>query len=106
MLHQKMGFAVDVQASTVLAVSRADLDTAARGARHTWSTANQEPIMNTVEITITLTETQAWQFAQFLKRACFSDYRSHATSEAEAYHMIDAGEHIRCALAEQGYAPR
>ena len=35
-----------------------------------------------------------------------SDYRSHATSEAEAYHMIDAGEHIRRALAEQGYAPR
>jgi hypothetical protein len=84
----------------------ATLDTAARGARYTWSTTNQEPIMNTVEIKITLTETQAWQFAQFLKRACFSDYRSHATSEAEAYHMIDAGEQIRRALAEHGYAPR
>jgi hypothetical protein len=84
----------------------ATLDTAARGAWVPWSTTNQEPIMNTVEITITLTETQAWQIAQFLKRACFSDYRSHATSEAEAYHMIDAGEHIRRALAEKGYAPR
>jgi len=84
----------------------ATLDTAARGARHIGSTTNQEPIMNTVEITITLTETQAWQFAQFLKRACFSDYRSHATSEAEAYQMIDAGEQIRRALAEHGYAPR
>jgi hypothetical protein len=59
-----------------------------------------------VEITVILTDTQAWQFAQFLKRACFSDYRGHATSEAEAYHMINAGEHIRRALAEQGYAPR
>jgi hypothetical protein len=61
--------------------------------------------MKTVQITVVLTETEAWEFAQFLKRACFSDYRSHATREAEAYHMIDAGEHIR-ALAEQGYAPR
>jgi hypothetical protein len=64
---------------------------------------NQE---HTIEINVILTETQAWQFAQFLKRACFSDYRGHATSEAEAYHMIDAGEHIRRALAEHGYAPR
>jgi hypothetical protein len=59
-----------------------------------------------VEITVILTDAQAWQFAQFLKRACFSDYRSHATSDTEAYQMIDAGEHIRRALAEQGYAPR
>jgi hypothetical protein len=60
----------------------------------------------TVEITVILTDAQAWQFAQFLKRACFSDYRSHAISEADAYHMIDAGEHIRRALANQGYDPR
>jgi hypothetical protein len=59
-----------------------------------------------VEITVTLTDVEAWQFAQFLKRACFSDYRSHATSEAEAYQMINAGERIRRALANQGYAPR
>jgi hypothetical protein len=62
--------------------------------------------MQTIEIHVTLTDAQAWEFAQFLKRACFSDYRSHATSDAEAYHMRDAGEHIRRALAEQGYAPR
>ncbi len=59
-----------------------------------------------VEITVKLTDAQAWQFAQFLKRACFSDYRGHATSEAEAYQMIDAAERIRRALADQGYAPR
>jgi hypothetical protein len=59
-----------------------------------------------IEITVVLTEAQAWEFAQFLKRACFSDYRGHATSDDEAYRMIDAGEHIRRALAEQGYAPR
>jgi hypothetical protein len=59
-----------------------------------------------VEINVTLTDTQAWQLAQFLKRACFSDYRGHATSDDEAYHMIDAGERIRSALADRGYAPR
>ena len=63
----------------------------------------QQPI---VEITVILTDAQAWEFAQFLKRACFGDYRGHATSDDEAYHMIDAGEQIRRALAEQGYAPR
>ena len=62
--------------------------------------------MKTIQITVVQTATQAWQFSQFRKRACFSDYRSHATSEAEAYQMIDAGEQIRRALAEQGYAPR
>jgi hypothetical protein len=59
-----------------------------------------------IEITVALTEAQAWELAQFLKRACFSDYRGHATSDDEAYHMINAGELIRRALAEQGYAPR
>ena len=62
--------------------------------------------MNTVEITVTLTETEAWEYAQFLKRVCFSDYRSCATSDVEAYQMRDAGEHIRRALDDLGYAPR
>jgi hypothetical protein len=62
--------------------------------------------VKTVEINVTLTDAQAWEFAQFLKRACFSDYRSHATSDEEAYQMINAGERIRQALTEQGYAPR
>lgn len=61
---------------------------------------------NHVEINVTLTEPQAWGFAQFLKRICFSDYRSCATSDAEAYHMVEAGERVRIALAECGYAPR
>jgi hypothetical protein len=62
--------------------------------------------MKTIEIDVMLTDEQAWQFAQFLKRVCYSDYRAHATSEAEAYRMVEAGERIRAALAEAGYAPR
>jgi hypothetical protein len=62
--------------------------------------------MKVVTIETTLTDAQAWEFAQFLKRVCFSDYRAHATCEAEAYRMIEAGERIRAALADAGYAPR
>lgn len=62
--------------------------------------------METVEITVTLTADQAWEFAQFLKRVSFREYRANATCEGEAYLMRDAGEIIRRALAEQGYAPR
>ena len=62
--------------------------------------------MKTIEITITLTDAQAWQFAQFLKRVSFLEYRTNATCDDEAYLMRDAGELIRDALEEQGYAPR
>ena len=62
--------------------------------------------MGTVEITVTFTATQAWQFAQFLKRISFREYRNNATCDDEAYLMRDAGELIREALAERGYASR
>jgi hypothetical protein len=62
--------------------------------------------MDTVEITVTLNAGQAWQFAQFLKRISFREYRNNATCDDEAYLMRDAGELIREALAERGYAPR
>lgn len=62
--------------------------------------------MKTVEITLTFTDAQAWQIAQFLKRVSFREYRDNATCDEEAYLMRDAGEIIRSALAEQGYAPR
>jgi hypothetical protein len=62
--------------------------------------------MKDVPITVTLSDEQAWAFAQFLKRVCFSDYKDRAASQAEAYTMVGAGEVIREALREQGYAPR
>jgi hypothetical protein len=62
--------------------------------------------MKTVEIQVTLSHEQAWEFAQFLKRVSFSEYRNNATSDNEAYEMRDAGDQIRRALAEKGYAPR
>jgi hypothetical protein len=58
-----------------------------------------------IEIHVRLTDEQAWERAQFLKRVYYSDYRQHATGEASAYRMVEAGERIRRALAEMGYAP-
>lgn len=53
-----------------------------------------------------LPDDAAWAFAEFLKRAGYSDYRQLALNEQEAYEMQDAGEKVRAALAEKGYAPR
>jgi len=62
--------------------------------------------MNTTTIKVTLTEEQANELAQFLKRVCFSDFRNCARNDDEAYLMRDASERIREALAENGYNPR
>ena len=60
----------------------------------------------TITLTVDMNEEQAWQFAQFLKRVGFYDYRELSTSDDEARIMIEAGELVRKALAEAGYAPR
>ena len=62
--------------------------------------------MKAVTITVTLDDDEAWQYAQFLKRVCLGDYEQRARSQSEAYTMLDAGEKIREALREKGYAPR
>jgi hypothetical protein len=59
-----------------------------------------------ITITVTLSSDQAWEFAQFLKRISFREYRNNASCDDEAYLMRDAGELVRQALADQGYAPR
>lgn len=67
---------------------------------------------NTVTITVELTQDQAREFAQFLKRVQFSTYMQHVPSMPEdekkevTYLMVDAGESIRRALADVGYNPR
>lgn len=55
---------------------------------------------------VELPDALACAFAQFLKRAYFDHYRALSASDEEADHMLAAGEALRRALAEQGYAPR
>jgi hypothetical protein len=60
----------------------------------------------TIQLTAQLTDSQAWNLAQFLKRVGFSDFRNNARDDDEAYAMRDAAEQVRRALAERGVAPR
>jgi hypothetical protein len=60
----------------------------------------------TVRLSAKLTDDQAWNLAQFLKRVRFSEFRSNAQTETEAYAMRDAADVVRRALADAGYAPR
>lgn len=60
----------------------------------------------TLSVPLELTADEAWDLAQFLKRAGFSDYRSNAVDQDEAYRMIFASEKVRSALAKAGIDPR
>lgn len=62
--------------------------------------------MKTVTIDVELTEEQAWQFAQLLKRIGFSDYRLFAENDEQAYEMKAAGGAVQDALARAGVNPR
>jgi hypothetical protein len=61
---------------------------------------------NQIEISVAMTEEEAWAYAQFLKRVGLNDYKTNAENEAEAYLMLQVGEKVRKALAEKGYSPR
>lgn len=62
----------------------------------------------TVHITVELTATEAWEYAQFLKRVGREDYKGlcEPYNTEGPYQMVAAGEKIRDALEKAGYAPR
>lgn len=53
-----------------------------------------------------LNEGEAFALAQMCKRITFSDLRSCAVDDTEAYIMRDAVEKLQAALRTAGYAPR
>jgi hypothetical protein len=55
---------------------------------------------------IELTDAQAWELGQFLKRLSFSQCRELAEDDNAAYRMIEATEELRTGLAGVGYSPR
>lgn len=61
---------------------------------------------HSIQLVAELSEQEALDYAQFLKRVGFSDYRNNAIDQDEAYRMLASGEKIRAALAEAGYSPR
>ena len=58
------------------------------------------------ELTVQITEPQAWALAQFLKRAGWTEWRACAVDDEEAYRIREGCERVREALAEAGVAPR
>ncbi|MCH9373716.1 DUF7706 family protein [Klebsiella pneumoniae] len=60
----------------------------------------------TVPVNLQLTHREAQALAQLVKRQGFSDCRRLATSDIEAYLMMDGINQLMKALAEEGYAPR
>ena len=56
--------------------------------------------------TITLSDAQAWQLAQFLKRLRLDQCRELAEDDNTAYRMIEATEELRAGLSKVGYGPR
>lgn len=59
-----------------------------------------------VIVTVALSDEEAWQVAQFLKRLRFAQARENATSDEEAYRMIYGLGKFQLALKEAGYEPR
>jgi hypothetical protein len=59
-----------------------------------------------VHVSCFLNDGEAWNLAQFFKRVGFSDFRTNAQDDAEAYGMRDAADRMARALKDAGYAPR
>lgn len=62
--------------------------------------------MQTININLQLTDEQAMALAQFVKRVSWSEIRTNAVSDADAYTMRDSISKLQDALADAGYAPR
>ncbi len=60
----------------------------------------------TVHLAFDLPADEALALAQFLKRVGLDDYSRLAVDRDEAWTMLEAGERVRKALADAGYAPR
>ena len=59
-----------------------------------------------ISVELLLGDAQALALAQLVKRIGWSEMRSLAVSEDEAYLMRDAVSEVAKALAAEGYAPR
>lgn len=65
-------------------------------------TAKQDEI----GLKVPLSDQEAWDLAQFLKRVGYAEFRSNAVDDEEAYRMQSAAEKIKSSLAAIGYSPR
>ncbi|MEL5366326.1 MULTISPECIES: DUF7706 family protein [Serratia] len=57
-------------------------------------------------VTTELTQSQALELAQFVKRLTWSEIQACAVDEDETYEMRDAVNLLQKSLAEAGFSPR
>ncbi len=57
-------------------------------------------------LSVSLSEQEAWDLEQFLKRTGFADFRSQAVDDEEAYRMMAVAEKLKSNLAALSYVPR
>lgn len=62
--------------------------------------------MENINLSVKLDDQEALDLAQFLKRVGFSEFKTNAVDENEAYRMRDVCEKVRKALSEIGFSPR
>ncbi|MCQ8118431.1 DUF7706 family protein [Methylomonas rosea] len=55
---------------------------------------------------VQVSDQEAWDLAQFLKRVGYSDFRSNAVDDEEAYRMLAAAAKVSRSLGSLGYGPR
>jgi hypothetical protein len=59
-----------------------------------------------IDVTVEMTEVEAWALAQLLKRITFDHVRANAMDNDDAYLMLQACEKVRSGLSKIGYSPR
>ncbi len=59
-----------------------------------------------ITLTVEMNETLVIALAQFVKRVGFSEIRSNAVDDFEAYLIRDALDRVRIGLANAGFSPR
>lgn len=59
-----------------------------------------------ITLSLELTEDEAWDLAQFVKRVGWNEIAVNAEDEGEAYRMRDVLVKLQRALAADGVAPR
>ena len=62
--------------------------------------------MTTMNLTLELTDDQAYALAQFVKRCGWTEWRQNAVDDDEAYLIRDAFDQLARALRDGGYSPR
>lgn len=54
-------------------------------------------------LSVSLSEQEAWDLAQFLKRTGFADFRSNAVDDGEAYPIVTFRSRCQQSLAKLAY---